>query len=84
MPKDKLKIYCLEFILLVILSFTLFVPKIYNKTLLAFIDSVVFLFMKQHAMIEKNVSKIANKFLLYIFGTKRVKESTTRRINSKE
>ena len=70
MPKDKLKIYSLEFILLVVLSFTLFVPKIYNKNLLAilltFFSIIACCFIKRKTTESINANKV--NVILIIFG----------------
>ena len=70
MQKDKLKIYFLEFILLVALSFILFVPRMYNKILLAgiltFFSIIICCFIKVRKPESIYTSKV--KLLLIIFG----------------
>ena len=70
MKKDKLKIYALECILLTILSFTLFVSNIYNRTILAIIFAgcsiATWFFIKKRKTESINANKVTT--LLVIFA----------------
>ena len=67
MKQDKLKVYALEFILLAILSFTLFVSNIYNRIILATlfaICSIVTWFMIKKRNVESIHSKKVTTLLI--------------------
>lgn len=70
MKKDKLKVYALEFILLTILSFTLFVSNIYNRTILAVLlaicSGVTYSFIKKRKIESVDSKKVT--ILLTIFA----------------
>ena len=76
MEKDKLRIYTLEFGLITILSFTLFVSNIYNRTILAILMIIccfiTFIFIKKRnteALQTKKVNLILTIFaLIYLIA----------------
>lgn len=70
MKKDKLKVYALEFILLAILSFTLFVSNIYNRIILAMILTVFAIasWFSINKRKEKSVDSPKVKLILIFFA----------------
>lgn len=70
MKKDKFRVYVLEFILLAILSFTLFVSNVYSKMILAVLMAtcaiVTWIFIKKRKIESVHAKKVT--MLMVFFG----------------